>query len=344
MYSKNELIILRDKIHLMIQKYKPELQNTLRYRMFEYIVPREIEWASKFLILNNTQLEQNKIYTFFHKNSTGKETKHQIQLLSQINQQYEIQVILDNKEPYIIQINVYRDRNLWHIHYKNKLYRELPDSGNVYSHLMTQYNDILRYTSYDIQQDAITNNDKLFLEIVHLFHDIPEKWTLEICNNHTKDQGKTDAEKQQESKLAYNIIQNEETLTSKEKKILQNIYESWEDKQNIFKFFEKLRWIIQDNKILFANSEYLSPQRQKVFGEMSVGYIHLLTTDFILPSGRKIHPIQLPSVIQILKENKDRIDFEINYSYKYCFEKMHHEKKEIAGKNRELREQIKNNL
>lgn len=70
---------------------------------------------------------------------------------------------------------MYRDEERRHIHYQNKFYKEISQSGNVYAHLLSQYDDIQQRTNCDANNNIITPEEKIILEITHLFHDIPEK-------------------------------------------------------------------------------------------------------------------------------------------------------------------------
>lgn len=73
-----------------------------------------------------------------------------------------------------------------------------------------------------------------------------------------------------EKNIAEQIIQEEDILSKDEKAILLEIYQQGEQKSHIFKFFERLRRVVSDTKIIYQESGYLGPNRDKVFGEMAI--------------------------------------------------------------------------
>jgi hypothetical protein len=166
---------------------------------------------------------------------------------------------------------------------------------------------------------------------------------LEIANNHTQDQGKTDNESADEGIRAIQIIQDQDILSDDEKKLLQELYEIGEPNTSLFKFFERLRRITSDNMLVYSNSHYMG-NREKLFAEMATGYLHMLVQEFDLPSGKKAIPIELPSIQQYLKKHKLWLDFSIAFALDRATHKMHPEKKAVMQTNIQIREDIKKSL
>jgi len=338
-----QLTTLRDKVFQIFQNHKPHLEPVLRYWMFEYIAPEPIEMATKWMVLNQGKRTVNTPYTFSHKNNQGNPVDVSLTIKDVQGDTFTIaQTRNDTPQPEQT-FRLYRQWGLRHVVYNGKTHRELPDSGNVYHHIHSQYQDILEHTGIDADQWAISQEDKLMLEIIHLFHDIPEMGYLEIANNHTQDQGKTDNESADEGIRAIQIIQDQDILSDDEKKLLQELYEIGEPNTSLFKFFERLRRITSDNMLVYSNSHYMG-NREKLFAEMATGYLHMLVQEFDLPSGKKAIPIELPSIQQYLKKHKLWLDFSIAFALDRATHKMHPEKKAVMQTNIQIREDIKKSL
>lgn len=158
--------------------------------MYEYIVPLEIEGVIKYIVLNYGDLTPGANYQFIHKHSQNFVT-HDVVIdfsFEKHDDQYIVSQSRDGveKEKEEFQLMRYDDRR--DIEYKDSIYRSVADSGTVYRHLMTQYEDIKDYSLQDYQAGLISEQEQLAFEILHLFHDIPEMGTMEMCNNQTKTQ------------------------------------------------------------------------------------------------------------------------------------------------------------
>lgn len=341
--SVSQLTTLRDKVFQIFESYKPQLQPVLRYWMFEYIAPEPIEIATKRLVLNQDKRDIGTTHTFAHKNNKGNPVDVSLTIQDIQWDTFTIAQTRNQQAQPDQTFRLYQQWGLRHIQYGGKIHRELPDSGNVYNHIHTQYLDILQHTGIDATRWAISPEDKLMLEIIHLFHDIPEMGYLEIANNHTQDQGKTDDESDQEGDRAIQIIHAQDILSDDEKKLLQELYEIGEPNTSLFKFFERLRWITSDNMLVYTNSRYMG-NREKLFAEMAVWYLHMLTQEFDLPSGKKVIPIDLPSIQHHLAQHKQWLDFSIAFALDRAAHKMHPEKQAVMDRNIQIREDIKKNL
>lgn len=338
-----QLTTLRDKVFQVFQNHKPHLEPVLRYWMFEYIAPEPVEMATKRMVLHQDKRNTGTTHTFSHKNNQGNPVDVSLTIK---DIQWDTFTIAQtrNDTPQADQtFRLYKQWGLRHVVYNGKTHRELPDSGNVYHHIHSQYQDILQHTGIDLAHGAISPEDKIMLEIIHLFHDIPEMGYLEIANNHTQDQGKTDYESEDEWVRAIQIIQSQDILSEDEKKLLQELYEIGEPNTSLFKFFERLRRITSDNMLVYSNSHYMG-NREKLFAEMAVWYTHMLTEEFDLPSGNKVVPIELPSIQQHLKNHKLWLDFSIAFALERAAHKMHPEKKAVMDRNIQIREDIKKKL
>lgn len=70
----------------------------------------------------------------------------------------------------------------------------------------------------------------------------------------------------------------------------------------------------------------------------------MLTQKFDLPSGKKVVPIELPSIKYHLKNHKLWLDFSIAFALDRAAHKMHPEKKAVMDRNIQIREDIKQKL
>ncbi len=241
----------------------------------------------------------------------------------------------------LLEIDIERKNDKTHVTFEGKTYREFDESGNVYAHLLSQYEDVKRYTDIDVEKGVMSEQEQLVLEIGNLFHDIPEIGALEKVNNNTEQLGKTSEESAGEMSKGKHIIADEKTLTDREKELLNEMYDFVEDKKTVFKYFEHLRYAFKDNKAVLENKKYMN-NHQKLFAEISTSYIERLFHDYRLPSGKIVRWIDLPSTQQLIRENYQWVDEAMSISsQKEYFERMHPEKQAAFEKNVRLWEEAK---
>lgn len=144
----------------------------------------------KYLVLNYGDLVAGNDYQFVHKHSHDFVT-HDVVIdfsFEQRDDQYVVSQSRDGnkQQKETFRLTRYDDRR--EVVYQDQVYRSVADSGTVYWHLMTQYRDVREYSLHDYHVGLISEQEQLAFEILHLFHDIPEMGTMEMCNNQTKTQ------------------------------------------------------------------------------------------------------------------------------------------------------------
>jgi|GEM_PF-6571653 len=132
---------------------------------------------------------------------------------------------------------------------------------------------------------------------------------------------KTEKESFTEDTIAKGIIDESPLLDDSDKSILWDIYEDQHPKDSVFKYYEFLRYFLHDNRLIYDNKEYMF-NHQKIFGELTVRFIHHLLTMHRLPSGKMIRGIDFPSTNHLLKKHARWIDRAFRYTHQYCMHKM----------------------
>jgi hypothetical protein len=335
------LIWLRDKIYNFIQQNRKPLHQVLRYWMYEYVVPLDIEWVIKYLVLNYGDLTPGKNYQFVHKHSHDFVTYDVIIEFSfeKNGNQYSVLQSRDTiqKDKKEFRLTRYDDRR--EVVYQDQVYRSVADSGTVYRHLMTQYRDVRDYSLQDYQAGLISAQEQLAFEILHLFHDIPEMGTMEMCNNQTKTQWKTEQQSQSEYARWIEIIDSWSDLSGLEKNILRTIYTE-DTKKSLFKAREHLRWLTYDNMLIYAHRIYHT-NRKKLIGEMSFSFLHELTDTYYFLSGKSVIPIELDSIKNHLREHRAWIDFMLSQTEQDYFPYVHPQRQGEFEDKKKIWEDIK---
>ncbi len=237
------------KLYQILQDNKDEFKKIMRYRWNGWIVPQQIE----------------------------KQTKEYIS---------DRDISLSQKE--FSNFSITKDNEWFSVHYDNHMFKELPESWNIYDHMISQDIFLKKIMKYDLDAKIISQDDYENILILNLRHDQPEYITGDITVY-----AKSQDDYLYENKLTHELIDQLPLLTISEKDSLHHINKLQEDKNWLFKFYERMRFL-EDAILFLRHQTYVNNAKHPCIEDI-YNAIAKLESIVTLPNEKKIDGKNLPS-------------------------------------------------
>ena len=255
---------LYDKIREILDANKDEFKKVMRYRGNGWVVPIEKEKELKNIVRERDSTFSTKDYGDF-----------QIQ----------------------------RDKQSFSILMDGKVYKDVPYTGNIYDHMITQDIFLKKYMIYDLEWGYITEREYDDILTLNLRHDQPEAVTGD-----TTVYAKTSSDYDDEHALCHRMI-DDLSINTEQKKELHRIQLLQENRSALFKLYERLKFI-EDIVIVYQHLPYLNNGLHACFDDLFQAMKKIKDT-IELPSWVMIEGIKLPSTQAVLKDYADHINHTI---------------------------------
>jgi len=287
-YNLEEISHIANSI---LEKHKTILLNTLRYFGNGNVVPIEIEAVTKHHFLKNNIIEVWTEYlyeglTFVYTKIEQKDNSwiYTYKHIDGIRRWNTVSWAAKRWNTYTVERE--RKENLLLFYYDNKIYREIPDAGNVYIHTKKQWEDLKRFLELDKEAWFIDHKTIMVIQIINTLHDIAEwlgEWDqiTELKDTH-------DNEEEIINKLLLEEFGEEKSL------YLIKILEQCEQKNSYFKLFERIRYLTSDLESVITNKRYTNKYHVLYFCLLT--YIAILEETRVLPDGSKHLWKDIPSI------------------------------------------------
>lgn len=267
---------LKANANAAINFFQQEARRELRYTFRGKIVPIEIENLLKYVLkkslapekislFHDTQINQKFDIIDFEK--TTKEDGKPLYLIKALIQWSGKTITFWVKETF--------DRKWWQypireIHYNDKVYREIPRHGNVFSHTKYQQEHIEKSTDIDYYHEKITLPEKRMMDAVHPIHDIDE-----IKNGDIEDTKKTSTDYISNGALL-EILQEtnpKNKQTEYYHTVLHSMMQRIDGPYSIFKAYERIQYF--KNAIDIYNTAEYYNHKEHLSGDIFSNYMHI---------------------------------------------------------------------
>ncbi len=275
----------------VLEENKKDLTHVLRYFGNWTICPIEIEDAVKFIYWKQLDVELNKPYDISWK-----------KIIYTKNHQWNIEFIDEKWKKYNFQLS--KDNNgLLLIDYNWNQFRELPWSWNSYSHTKSQWELMECFMSADKNGWIISDYESKLLSLLNNFHDVVEKYTMDICL--TK---KSSTDRNSEKEYFENVL---EYFPYQYRSSVKDIEHQLDNTYSLFKFYERLIYFTHDINMFEKNEAFLPKNSYNVMLFNQVSWLFIFDETWNLPNWKKIKWIDIPSFKESFLKNKEYLETKI---------------------------------